>query len=395
MKVAIINTLYPPYQVGGAEKSVALLAEALVKRGDDVSVIALHPERQVVSTWRNGVRCHLLPLKNIYWPFMNERRPHAIARFVWHALDVWNLRAARLVGEILDSESPDVVHTNILTGFSAAVWQEVKRRRIRLVHTLRDYSLLCARSSLFKNGRQCRARCLSCTALTLSKKALSHRVDVVVSNSQAVLDTHRAAGYFAGVPERVVFNIAELDQLATPGAVRTGHTVVFGFIGRIDPEKGVDVLLRATRMLSRQNWRVVIAGRGFDAYVSHLKASFPDPRIEWLGFVDAAAFYDAIDVSIVPSVWKEPLPRSLIETLAKGLTAICARSGGIPEIAKLGKLVELYDAEDPAQLAALMNAAMDDPARWRAGGFAQADGALRFRDLEVAVRYRAAYAHDE
>src|SRR5450432_3625911 len=43
MRILIVNTLYPPLQVGGAEKSVSLLAEALGRTGDEVSVVSLHP----------------------------------------------------------------------------------------------------------------------------------------------------------------------------------------------------------------------------------------------------------------------------------------------------------------------------------------------------------------
>ena len=43
MRILIINTLYPPLTVGGAERSVCLLAEALARSGDCVSVVTLHP----------------------------------------------------------------------------------------------------------------------------------------------------------------------------------------------------------------------------------------------------------------------------------------------------------------------------------------------------------------
>ena len=41
MKVLIVNVLYPPHKIGGAEKSVSLLAEALVRAGDEVVVATL------------------------------------------------------------------------------------------------------------------------------------------------------------------------------------------------------------------------------------------------------------------------------------------------------------------------------------------------------------------
>ena len=61
----------------------------------------------------------------------------------------------------------------------------------------------------------------------------------------------------------------------------------FGFIGRIEPEKGIEILLQATRYLIQPGWRLKIAGKGTDAYVSYLRPKYADERIEWLGFTTA------------------------------------------------------------------------------------------------------------
>ena len=67
--------------------------------------------------------------------------------------------------------------------------------------------------------------------------------------------------------------------------------------------KGVFMLLTATTYLSREDWRLKIAGLGPDAYVAELKRQFQDPRIEWLGFTENRSFYASIDVTVVPSLW--------------------------------------------------------------------------------------------
>jgi len=125
--------------------------------------------------------------------------------------------------------------------------------------------------------------------------------------------------------------------------------------------------------------------------VSALKEKFTDPRIEWLGFTDAREFY-AIDRRHDHFlVWPEPLSRTVIETFAAGNSAMCARSGGIPEIASLGKVVETYPAKDPRALAALMDRAMLDTDLWRSGGFRNANALNLFSDTSIATRYRAVY----
>jgi glycosyltransferase involved in cell wall biosynthesis len=393
MRILMINTLYPPVTVGGAEKSVCLLAEALARSGDQVAVVSLHPEPQEIVESRNNVRVYRLPMDNRYWPFDGGEKPGKAARLLWHMGEVWNLRAAERVGRILDMERPDVVHSNNLCGFSVSVWREVKKRKIRLVHTLRDYYLLCSRSALFREGSVCVQRCRDCKALTANRRPASQLVDAVVSISEYVLNCHTHNKYFSGAPSAVIYNIGGTNTMPSPGRYRE-DTLVFGCIGRLEDEKGIRVVLEATQRLSMSNWRLRIAGVGLDEYVTALKQRFTDPRIEWLGFASPQQFYASIDVTIVSSVWPEPLSRIVIETFASGKSAICAQSGGIPEIANMGRVVATYPAKDSQLLAQLMDQAMLNPDLWRSGGFRNANAESLFEDRSISASYRSVYQGD-
>lgn len=365
MKIVFVNTMYPPEIVGGAEVSVALLAEALAQRGHQVVVVCLHRERGPVVGERDGVRVYRVPIDNFYWPFENNRRRSVLRKLAWHLRDTWNQKAAHRFADILDEENPDVVHTNNLSGFSVSVWREARQRGIRIVHTLRDYSLICKRSTLFDNGKTCDRRCLSCAVLTSPYKRSSHFVDAVASNSRWVRDRHIGLGYFSKVPAKVVYNIANLAEIGQTARLEQGD-MVFGFIGRIEPEKGIDVVLRAASRLPATGWRLRIAGIGAADYVDALKAKNHDERIEWLGFLPSQDFYRSVDVCLISSVWPEPLPRTLIESIAAGRATICSTAGGIPEISMLSALVGVYEPTDDSQLALLMLKAMEDAPRWRA-----------------------------
>jgi glycosyltransferase involved in cell wall biosynthesis len=379
--------------VGGAERSVSLLAEALVQSGDQVSVVTLHPESQESAEILNGVRVYRSPMDNRYWPFGGGKKPGSSARLLWHMGDAWNRQAARRVAQILDQEKPDVVHSNNIAGFSVAVWREVKKRNIRLVHTLRDYYLLCSRSALFRDGSTCTRRCADCKALTANRKPASQFVDAVVSISEYVLNCHTQHGYFSGVPSSVIYNIVGMGTTLS-SRDNQQNALIFGYIGRLEDEKGIRIVLEATRYLSRPNWRLRIAGAGLDDYVNTLRQEFRDPRIEWLGFANAQQFYASIDVTIISSIWPEPLSRTVIETFGAGKSAICAQSGGIPEIASLGKVVETYPANDARALAAIMDRAMLDVDLWCSGGFRDASARDLFSATSITARYRAIYQDD-
>ncbi|MFI5420836.1 MAG: glycosyltransferase family 4 protein, partial [Nitrososphaerales archaeon] len=370
MKVLLISALYPPGGRGGAEKAASLLAESLARSGDEVVVVSLHSGCEEIIEERNGVRVYRLPIANVYWPFDLKEKKNPFTRMLWHMRDIWNGDAAAKVGRILDLEKPDVVHTHVLAGFSVAVWKEVKKRNIRLVHTMHDYYLFCIRSSMFRKRRVCVNQCVGCRVATSVRKASSKRLDGVISVSNYVLNCHKRSGYFEQVPTSVIYNVmdsfedlpGEKDNLIT-------DTLIFGYIGKIEEEKGIRIVLEATKYLSMQNWRLRIAGTGLNAYIKTLKDQFLDPRIEWCGFVDSRTFYGSIHVSIIPSIWPDPLPYVVIETLSAGKSLICAESGGIPEIAALGAVVKTFPPADIPALAQVMNHALLNGPLWRTGGF--------------------------
>lgn len=393
MRIAIINSLYAPLIFGGAERSVTLLAEELARSGDQVSVITLHPDSKETFEILNGVGVYRLPIDNRYFPYGRSTKPGRAARLLWHMADAWNRQAAERVGRILDQEKPDVVHTNIITGFSVSVWQEVKKRGIRLVHTPREYYLLCSRSALFRNGSTCTRRCTDCQVLTVNRRSASQLVDAVVPISDYVLKRHMERGYFSAASSSVIHNIAGMCATLSPRN-DPRNTLIFGYIGRLEDEKGIEIVLEAIGYLSASNWRLRIAGVGLDGYVNLLKQKFTDPRIEWLGFANAREFYASIDVTLISSVWPEPLSRTVIETFAAGKSAICAESGGIPEIARLGKVVATYPAKDARALAVLMDRAMQDTELWRSGGFRDAHTMSLFTEKSIVSRYRAIYQDD-
>jgi len=149
--------------------------------------------------------------------------------------------------------------------------------------------------------------------------------------------------------------------------------------------------LEATTRLKTNAWRLVIAGKGLQDYVAGLQEKYPDPRIDWAGFMSPETFYTSIDTSIIASVWPEPLPRTLIESFAYGRSAICARSGGIPEIAAQGPQVAEYDAHDINGLAAIMDSAAADLPLWKAARAADPEFFAAFSEQEVVRKYSDLY----
>ena len=144
------------------------------------------------------------------------------------------------------------------------------------------------------------------------------------------------------------------------------------YAGRLDPTKGIDVLLEAWAQLgaAKTEGRLVIAGAP-SAYLgpkaeglltSWHRASDPASTL-FLGHTpDLPRLYGAADVVVVPSVWAEPFGLVVLEAMACGTPIIASRVGGIPEALGDGFSSHLVEAGRPDRLAAKLNSLR----QWRA-----------------------------
>ena len=365
MKILLVNTLYPPHDVGGAERSVALLAAGLARAGTAVSVLTLADGPATVDEVVDGIAVRRLPLQNLYWPYGGDR-PGPLMRGLWHGMEAVGGGMDAAVARTVRDLQPDIVHAHVMTGFGQAVFRAARRQRLPLVTTLRDYSLMCARASMFRSSRRCERRCHDCALLTRGKATASIRTDHVVSISNALLQTHRDHGLFRHTPGTVIGNAAASARIVRRPPLTDQPEINFGFLGRLEPAKGVDVLLEATRRLHGP-WRLRIGGRGDPAYVEGLRRRFDDPRLTWLGQTDSSEFYRDVDVVVAPALWAEPFGRVVVEAAAHGRAVIASRIGGLPEAAACARLAVLVEAGDADALALTMQDAILNPVHWRFG----------------------------
>jgi glycosyltransferase involved in cell wall biosynthesis len=393
MKILILTALYRPHLHGGSEKAATLLAEALAASGHEVSVITLQPGDVLNVQELNGVRIYRLPLANRYWPFGREHPATPFNKLLWHLRDIWNSRATRRVGRILDLEEPNIVHTHSIAGFSVSVLKEIKRRNIRLVHTQHDYYLMCLKSSMFRNGHTCKRRCFSCIIATLPRRYASMFIDAVIPVSRYLLDQHRSPGYLVHTPAQIIPNINMPVSIDEHSPRRIPGPLIFGYIGRVEPPKGVEVLLKACTRIQHPDWKLRIAGHAAAGYLRYLQQTYLDPRIEWLGFTDSASFFRSIDVCVVPSLWPEPQPYVVLEALEAGKSLIASDSGGLPEMAAFARQFATFPSGDTDALAHTLNQALLTPELWRDGGFLSEGIRDRFRPKHIVAAHLAVYTN--
>jgi glycosyltransferase involved in cell wall biosynthesis len=147
------------------------------------------------------------------------------------------------------------------------------------------------------------------------------------------------------------------------------HNVVIGYAGRLVPEKGVDVLLRACAALPFHNWAVRLMGDGpewprLTALADNLGIAEQVTFLGRLPSAQAPEFYRALDVLVLPSLsrpnWVEQFGRVIVEAMACEIPVIGSASGEIPAV--IGNAGLLFPEGDAALLAERITMLAEDPA---------------------------------
>ena len=330
MKILITNTYYFPAFVGGAEVSVKLLAEGLAAAGNKVYVLTTGLKNTVYSL--NNVIVISIKQQNVFNSYDKTPRSQ-FQKVFWHLIDSANFLYYFKVASILKRIAPDIAHTNSIQGFSPFLWYIIKRQNIPLVHSIRDYYMLCHKCSLY-NGKNCTTLCAPCKLTHSVKKRFFDLPDHFVGISRFILNKYHS--YHSKINERssLIYNAVDTSESSlTIG--KPSRKLVFGYIGRIDVDKGVEYMVNELSTLSandKAGFKVVFAGQGPRKFIDQLKIKLKDIESDFLGLTKPAEFYRAIDVLIVPALWNEPFGRIVIESLSYMVPVCQSDRGGLKEI---------------------------------------------------------------
>lgn len=145
--------------------------------------------------------------------------------------------------------------------------------------------------------------------------------------------------------------------IETPAKPRKQDQVItFGFIGRIHPAKGLHLLIDWLAACRAQNIDARLTVRGtysedapeYEGEINTLiKSHSLEDAVTFTGFIDnPQSLYEGIDIVVVPSETPDPLPRSVMEAMARGIPVFGYPAGGIFEMIEDGKTGYLVDSAE-------------------------------------------------
>lgn len=185
------------------------------------------------------------------------------------------------------------------------------------------------------------------------------RADAAIAVSEAVMQGLRALGCREGCGAVILNGIELLPDERDPARLRGQWQVLPGeclvvAAGRLAPEKGFDLLVRAAPLVLAEASHVlfVIAGEGPEmARLQALADANPQVRVALVGHVtDMSGLLRAGDIVCVPSR-SEGLGYVAMEAMAAGRPVVASRTGGLPEVVAGGVTGLLVQPDDPVALA--------------------------------------------
>ncbi len=408
MRIAMLTQFYPPV-LGGLERHVKDLSEALSARGHEVAVITLRqggwgkemPEFEEV----NGVRIYRIRgtvSRAERLLFIDERRSYAppfpdpeLILAIWR---------------ILSRERPQIVHAHNWLSFS---YLPLKRwSKTKLVVTLHEFGLACGKWTLIRQNTFCSGpalgKCGSCLAehygfikgtvtlagQTFMRQIQNRAVDMYLPVSQSVADGNQLTN--SGFPYEVIPNFIP-DEPASPKAdveAQLAHLPeqpFMLFVGSFSRQKGMDILLDAYRGLNTSVPLVMIGYELSDFPLSKLDIPANVHILKNLPHEAVMEAWRRSKLGIAPSNWHEPSPTVVMEALAMGKPVIATRVGGIPDIIVDGENGLLIPPGDVLALRQAMQRLVNDPLLCEQMGAMALQRVVGFQAKSVVSRIEAIY----
>ncbi len=134
---------------------------------------------------------------------------------------------------------------------------------------------------------------------------------------------------------------------------------VIGFVGRLSPEKGCDVLLKSIKILrniTTQKFKLIIVGDGKERakLMEYCRYESLDEIVYFLGMqTDVQNLFKLFDISVLPS-HTEGLPTSAIESIVCNVPVVASAVGGVPEIIEENYTGFLFKDNDYNNLALIL-----------------------------------------
>lgn len=373
MRVLVANYRY--FVSGGPEQYMFAVTAMLEGAGHEVVPFSARYARNRDTAWSTYFVDPIAGDDEIYF------RDHSWTvgaltrglRRAFYAQDVYDN-----VSKLAAAARPDVALVqHYLRKLSPSLLVALKQVGVPIVVRLSDFGMVCPEAHMLRKGRVCHAcishglwpsigyRCVQGSFAVSAVAAASmwfakwrryfDLIDYFISPSATLRDVMVAGGYDAS---RIVVLPTFVDAARFASDGPRDRSIVY--VGRLSPEKGLDVLLDAYGEMRRgsrlDDVELIIAGEGEQTYASRLaaRAQLAPGKVRLVGRLDADGVQRLLCralVSVMPSICYDNLPNALIESLAAGTPVLASDLGSLAEAIRGTNAGLLFRPGDHRELA--------------------------------------------
>jgi len=294
---------------------------------------------------------------------------------------IWSRRTVSEMGAYIQRFRPDIIHVhNTFPLISPSLYFAAAKHGVPVVQTLHNFRLFCAQAMFMRNGavcedcigrlpwrgvmRRCYRESSAQSAVVVGMQGIHHMLGTYrnkITRYIALNNFCRDKFIEAGLPaDRIVIKPNFVDLPAPVPAERKGGL----FVGRLSSEKGIATLAAALGLYPEAGIDVI----GHGPQEEELKGL---PAARLLGWMKGEEIYQRMGRAaylVMPSIWYENFPRTLVEAYACGLPVIASRLGAMAELVRDGETGLLFTPGDADGLATILRWADNHPAEMRRMG---------------------------
>ena len=299
------------------------------------------------------------------------------------AASIYSIEARRQLRRLLRVFRPDVAHIhNIYHQLTLSIVDELRDAGVPIVMTVHDYKPVCPNYKLLTHDGVC-VRCVghSFHHAVVHRCVKDSRAASAVAALEATLSRWR--GQYGKIdrviaPSEFLRDILVAGRIAldridvVPNPVKLVHqpsrepdgSPTFVYFGRLAPEKGLSTLLDSVALLGADVARIIVFGSGPMRAELEARVQREGLPVEFRGFAPPEVVAQALRparAAVLPSVWYENCPMSVLEASAQGVPTIASRIGGVPELVEDGRTGVLVPPGDAHALAAALASLSSSP----------------------------------
>jgi glycosyltransferase involved in cell wall biosynthesis len=294
---------------------------------------------------------------------------------------LWSRRTNNDIAKIANAFRPDVLHVhNTFARVSSSIYWVASRIGVPVVQTLHNFRLMCVQA-MFLHGNQVCEDCLGRVPWRGVTRRCYRNSGLQSAALAAMLGVHRVLGTYrdkvtryialnefcrrkfieGGLPASRIAVKPNFADIARPVQTRREGGL---YVGRLSAEKGMGTLLHALKELPGVTIDVIGAGPEQGRLEGH-------PQLRLLGWRKPEEIYERMRSAsylVMPSIWYENFPRTLVEAYANGLPVIASHLGAMAELIDHGHTGLLFTSGSAQDLARHLAWAEAFPAKMRAMG---------------------------